>query len=83
MIFDPAVYVGDREADLAMTALFGGFPRSFHAAYHAAWPLEDGYRFARRDFYKLYHVLNHANLFAGGYVRQAQDEIERLLALIG
>jgi protein-ribulosamine 3-kinase len=80
VVFDPAVYVGDREADLAMTAMFGGFPADFHAAYQAAWPLDEGYHRVRRDFYMLYHVLNHANLFAGGYVRQAQDSIERLLA---
>jgi protein-ribulosamine 3-kinase len=82
VVFDPAVYVGDREADIAMTELFGGFPRDFHAAYSEAWPLDDGYR-ARRDFYNLYHVLNHANLFAGGYVAQAAQSIERLLAEIG
>ncbi len=82
VIFDPAVYVGDREADLAMTALFGGFPRDFHAAYSAAWPLDDGYR-VRRDLYNIYHLLNHANLFAGGYVRQAEDAIERSLAQVG
>ena len=81
VVFDPAVYVGDREADVAMTELFGGFPKDFHAAYLAAWPIDDGYR-ARRDLYNLYHVLNHANLFAGGYVRQAEQSIERLLAEI-
>ena len=79
--FDPAVYVGDREADVAMTELFGGFPKDFQSAYRAAWPLDDGYR-VRREFYNLYHVLNHANLFAGGYVRQAEQGIERLLAEI-
>ena len=82
VVFDPAVYIGDREADLAMTALFGGFPPEFHAAYRAAWPLDDGFRFARRDLYNVYHVLNHANLFAGGYVRQAEDAIEGSLALL-
>ena len=81
VVFDPAVYVGDREADLAMTELFGGFPAQFRAAYDDQWPLDDGYR-ARRDFYNLYHVLNHANLFAGGYVMQAAQSIERLLAQI-
>jgi protein-ribulosamine 3-kinase len=81
VIFDPAVYVGDREADLAMTTLFGGFPADFQSAYRAAWPLDDGYR-VRRDFYNLYHVLNHANLFAGGYVRQSQDLVERLIVEI-
>jgi fructosamine-3-kinase len=79
VVFDPAVYVGDREADLAMTELFGGFPADFHSAYRTAWPLDDGYR-VRRDLYNTYHVLNHANLFAGGYVRQAEQAIERLLA---
>ena len=81
VVFDPAVYVGDREADLAMTELFGGFPGDFIAAYRAAWALDDGYS-VRRDFYNLYHVLNHANLFAGGYVLQAQQSIEQLLAEI-
>jgi protein-ribulosamine 3-kinase len=81
VVFDPAVYVGDREADLAMTTLFGGFPADFQSAYRAAWPLDDGYR-VRRDFYNLYHVLNHANLFAGGYVRQSQELVERLIAEI-
>jgi len=81
VVFDPAVYVGDREADVAMTELFGGFPRDFLSAYRAHWPLDDGYT-VRRDFYNLYHVLNHANLFAGGYVRQSADAIEKLLAEI-
>ncbi len=79
VVFDPAVYVGDREADLAMTELFGGFPADFHSAYRNAWPLSDGYR-VRRDFYNLYHVLNHANLFGSGYVRQAEQGIEKLRA---
>jgi fructosamine-3-kinase len=79
VLFDPAVYHGDREADIAMTELFGGFPADFLAAYGDAWPLEQGYA-TRRDFYNLYHVLNHANLFAGDYVRQAERSIERLLA---
>jgi fructosamine-3-kinase len=81
VVFDPAVYVGDREADVAMTELFGGFPPQFMAAYRAEWPLDTGYT-VRRDFYNLYHVLNHANLFAGGYVRQSEQSIERLLAEI-
>jgi protein-ribulosamine 3-kinase len=81
VVFDPAVYVGDREADLAMTELFGGFPKDFHAAYRAAWAPHDNYR-VRRDFYNLYHVLNHANLFGGGYVNQAEKSIEKLLAEI-
>jgi fructosamine-3-kinase len=80
-VFDPAVYCGDREADLAMTELFGGFPRDFLAAYRAAWPLDEGYA-VRRDFYNLYHVLNHANLFAGGYVEQSARLVEKLLAAL-
>ena len=81
VVFDPAVYVGDREADVAMTELFGGFPSQFISAYRGEWPLEDGYA-VRRNFYNLYHVLNHANLFAGAYVRQSEQSIERLLAEI-
>jgi len=81
VVFDPAVYVGDREADVAMTELFGGFPKDFAASYRSALPLDAGYA-VRRDFYNLYHVLNHANLFAGGYVRQAEQSIQRLLAEI-
>jgi fructosamine-3-kinase len=80
--FDPAVYVGDREADVAMTELFGGFPADFHSAYRTAWPLSDDYR-VRRDLYNLYHLLNHANLFSGDYVRQAGVAIERLLSETG
>jgi fructosamine-3-kinase len=80
-VFDPAVYVGDRETDLAMMELFGGFPRDTLVAYRTDFPLDDGYT-VRRDLYNLYHVLNHANLFAGGYVSQAAQSIERLLAEI-
>ncbi|MBK6336107.1 MAG: fructosamine kinase family protein [Betaproteobacteria bacterium] len=79
VIFDPAVYYGDREADLAMTELFGGFGRPFYAAYEAAWPLPPGYP-RRRRLYNLYHVLNHANLFGGGYRAQARAMIDALLA---
>lgn len=79
VIFDPAVYYGDRETDLAMTELFGGFSADFYAAYREAWPLAPGYR-VRRQLYNLYHVLNHLNLFGGGYAGQAQGLIDRLLA---
>jgi protein-ribulosamine 3-kinase len=79
VIFDPAVYYGDREADLAMTHLFGGFDAEFYAAYRDAWPLEPGDE-VRRDLYNLYHVLNHANLFGEGYARQAAATMRRLLA---
>ncbi len=79
VIFDPAVYYGDREADLAMTELFGGFPAAFYAAYDEAWPRDPGYA-VRKTLYNLYHVLNHFNLFGGGYLSQAQDMIQRLLS---
>jgi fructosamine-3-kinase len=78
VIFDPAVYFGDREADIAMTRLFGGFSPAFYSAYEAAWPLDPGAD-ERRDLYNLYHVLNHLNLFGGGYERQAERIIDRLL----
>ena len=79
VIFDPAVYYGDREADIAMTRLFGGFGPAFYRAYQAEWPLDQAAG-TRRTLYNLYHVLNHYNLFGGGYGRQAGEMIERLLA---
>jgi protein-ribulosamine 3-kinase len=79
VIFDPAIYYGDREADLAMTGLFGGFSTTFYNAYDEAWPLDDGYS-VRKTLYNLYHILNHANLFGGGYAMQAESMIEQLLA---
>lgn len=78
VVFDPAVYFGDREADLAMTRLFGGFGPAFHAAYAEAWPLPEGHA-VRAELYNLYHVLNHANLFGESYARQAAAMIDRLL----
>ena len=81
VIFDPAVYYGDREADLAMTELFGGFAPDFEAAYRGIWPLDPGYG-VRKVLYNLYHVLNHLNLFGGGYLSQAQRMIDRLLGEI-
>jgi fructosamine-3-kinase len=82
VIFDPAVYYGDRECDLAMTRLFGGFSSEFHAAYAATWPLDVGWQ-QRVELYNLYHVLNHFNLFGGGYLSQAGEMVERLLAELG
>jgi protein-ribulosamine 3-kinase len=79
VIYDPATYFGDREADLAMTELFGGFDAEFYAAYFDAWPVDDGYR-VRKTLYNLYHILNHLNLFGGGYGSQAERMIEQLLA---
>jgi len=78
VIFDAAPYYGDRECDLAMTELFGGYPADFYATYRACYPLDAGYAM-RRDLYNLYHILNHANLFGGGYARQAEGVIQRLL----
>jgi fructosamine-3-kinase len=79
VLFDPAVYYGDREADLAMTELFGGFSSDFYAAYREAWPVDSGYR-VRKTLYNLYHILNHLNLFGGGYLDQAEQMIDRLLS---
>ncbi len=79
VVFDPACYYGDRETDIAMAELFGGFPTSFHAAYRTAWPLDSGYE-TRKPLYNLYHILNHFNLFGSAYLGQAQRMIERLLA---
>ena len=81
LIFDPAVYYGDREADIAMTELFGGFDADFYRAYNAAWPLDAGYQ-GRKTLYNLYHVLNHFNLFGGGYASQAMSMTNKLLAEI-
>lgn len=79
VIFDPAVYFGDRETDIAMTELFGGFGAGFYAAYRQHWPLDPGYA-VRKTLYNLYHILNHFNLFGGGYGMQAERMIEQLLA---
>lgn len=78
VIFDPAVYYGDRETDIAMTELFGGFPAEFYAAYNEAWPLHQGYQ-QRKHLYNLYHVLNHFNLFGGGYAMQAESMLDHLI----
>jgi fructosamine-3-kinase len=82
VIFDPAVYYGDRETDLAMTELFGGFPAAFHAAYREAFPLDSGYPM-RKALYNLYHILNHLNMFGEGYLGQAEGMIEKLLSEAG
>ncbi|PKM11642.1 MAG: hypothetical protein CVV13_08480 [Gammaproteobacteria bacterium HGW-Gammaproteobacteria-3] len=79
LVYDPACYYGDREADVAMTELFGGFGADFYAAYRETWPLEPGYA-VRKLLYNLYHVVNHLNLFGPGYLGQAEALIERLLS---
>lgn len=81
VIFDPAVYYGDRECDLAMTELFGAFPPCFYAAYRESYPLDPGYN-VRKTLYNLYHILNHANMFGDGYAAQAERMVERLLSEI-
>lgn len=82
VIFDPASYYGDRETDLAMTELFGGFSARFYSAYRAHYPVDDGYPL-RRTLYNLYHVLNHAHLFGGGYAAQAGQMMDELLSELG
>jgi fructosamine-3-kinase len=81
VLFDPAVYFGDREVDLAMTELFGGFPKAFYQSYQQAFPLNSGYE-QRKTLYNLYHILNHFNLFGGSYASQAQGMIQQVLASV-
>lgn len=81
VVFDPAVHVGDREVDVAMTELFGGFGPAFAAAYRDAWPLDSGYEL-RRAIYNLYHLLNHLNLFGGGYLARTQQELATIVAAV-
>ncbi len=76
-IFDPACYYGDRETDIAMTRLFGALPVEFYTAYEEVYPLPHDYE-SREPLYQLYHVLNHANTFAGHYLTEARDLIERI-----
>lgn len=78
VILDPATYYGDREVDIAMTELFGRFPQAFYEGYNATYPLESGYE-KRKTLYNLYHVINHFNLFGGGYGFQANAMIDDLL----
>jgi fructosamine-3-kinase len=77
VIFDPATYYGDREVDLAMTELFGGFPTAFYQGYTEVSPLAEGYQ-QRKILYNLYHILNHFNLFGGSYAAQANQMINQL-----
>jgi protein-ribulosamine 3-kinase len=77
VVFDPAVYYGDRETDLAMTELFGGFPKEFYRAYNEAFPLPPGYE-QRKPLYNLYHLLNHLNIFGGGYLSQVKATLSLL-----
>jgi len=77
-VIDPAVYYGHREADLAMTMLFGGFSETFYASYHEAYPLNEGWK-KRCELYKLYHLFNHLNLFGEGYYSQVVGTTNFLL----
>ena len=81
VIFDPALYYGDREADIAMSYLFGGFLPDFYSGYQETFPLDDGF-VSRITFYNLYHIINHLNLFGGGYHSQAINMLEQVLAEI-
>lgn len=76
-VFDPACYFGDRETDLAYSTLFGRFPEDFYHSYQQHYPLDDAYS-DRKDLYNLYHILNHAYLFRGAYLVQAQEMIKQL-----
>jgi fructosamine-3-kinase len=75
-VVDPAVYRGDREVDLAMSELFGGFSPSFYDAYNASWQIDRGYE-GRRDVYNLYHLINHLNHFGSGYAGQVAGILRR------
>ncbi|MGR5409110.1 fructosamine kinase family protein [Vibrio sp. PNB22_8_1] len=77
--FDPACYWGDRECDIAMTELFGGFLPEFYQGYESVTPLPLGYE-ERKDIYNLYHILNHCNLFGGHYLEQAQSSISNIMS---
>ncbi|TOO43842.1 fructosamine kinase family protein, partial [Vibrio parahaemolyticus] len=77
--FDPACYWGDRECDIAMTELFGGFQPEFYQGYESVMPLLPGYH-ERKDIYNLYHILNHCNLFGGHYLEQAQLTINKIIS---
>lgn len=81
VIFDPAVYFGDHETDLAMMELFGSPGNAFFSAYNEVFPIDPGYS-TRKTLYNLYHILNHFNLFRGGYAGQAEHMIDQLLAEI-
>jgi protein-ribulosamine 3-kinase len=79
LIFDPASYYGDREADIAMTELFGGFEPEFYSTYQQAYPLHAGYH-TRKTLYNLYHILNHCNMVSSSYAQQAE---KMMLSLLG
>jgi protein-ribulosamine 3-kinase len=77
-IVDPSAYYGLREAEIAFTTLFGGFPSEFYEAYHEVKPLESGFK-DRIDLYNLYPLLVHANLFGGGYLESIKRIVSKYL----
>ena len=77
VMFDPAFYYGDREAELAMTELFNKFPPAFYAGYESVWPIDKDYQY-RKSIYQLYHILNHAILFGGHYLNSARSTLKNL-----
>jgi len=80
VIFDPASWWADNEVDIAMTKLFGGFRKEFYEEYHKIFPIKNGFE-KRIIIYNFYHILNHANMFGGGYLKQVQDYVKAILAM--
>ena len=78
VIFDPASWWADNEVDIAMTKLFGGFRKEFYEEYHRIFPVKNGFE-KRIIIYNFYHILNHANMFGGGYLKQVKDYIKAIL----
>ncbi len=78
VIFDPASWWADNEVDIAMTKLFGGFRKEFYEEYHRIFPIKNGFE-KRIIIYNFYHVLNHANMFGGGYLNQVKDYVKAIL----
>lgn len=78
VIFDPASWWADNEVDIAMTKLFGGFRKEFYEEYHKIFPIKNGFE-KRIIIYNFYHILNHANMFGGGYLKQVKDYIKEIL----
>jgi len=78
VIFDPASWWADNEVDIAMTKLFGGFRKEFYEEYHKIFPIKEGFE-KRVIIYNFYHILNHANMFGGGYLKQVKDYVKAIL----
>ena len=78
VIFDPASWWADNEVDIAMTTLFGGFRKEFYEEYHRIFPIKNGFE-KRIIIYNFYHILNHANMFGGGYLKQVEDYVKAIL----